>query len=182
LLLAGTQKAFALPPGLSVFTASQSALDRAATIHDRGYYFDLLEFQKNAENRMTPSTPSIGHIYALKSKLEDIMAEGLDTRFARHAKLAVMTRDWAKNHGFTLFPEASYESQTLTCVNNGAKPGGREIDVAKLQELMKERGILIDRGYGKIKGKTFRLSSMGDETEETMRSLYALLDESLGLL
>jgi aspartate aminotransferase-like enzyme len=47
---------------------------------------------------------------------------------------------------------------------------------------MKERGILIDSGYGKIKGKTFRLSSMGDETEETMQSLYGLLDESLGQL
>ena len=67
-------------------------------------------------------------------------------------------------------------------MNNGAKPDGREIDVPKLQGLMKERGILIDGGYGKIKGKTFRLSSMGDETEETMQSLYGLLDESLGQL
>ena len=67
-------------------------------------------------------------------------------------------------------------------MNNGAKPGGREVDVAKLQGLMKERGILIDGGYGKLKGKTFRLSSMGDETEETMLSLYGLLDESLAQL
>jgi len=182
LLLAGTQKALALPPGLSVFTVSQAALDRAATINDRGYYFDLHEFQKNAEKRMTPSTPSIGHIYALQSKLEDIMTEGLDARFERHANLAQMTRDWAAGNGFTLFPEPGYESQTLTCVNNGAKPEGREIDVAKLQALMKERGILIDGGYGKIKGKTFRLSSMGDETEETMQSLCGLLDESIAKL
>jgi len=97
-------------------------------------------------------------------------------------ELDELTRDWAAGNGFTLFPEAGYESQTLTCVNNGAKPDGREIDVPKLQGLMKERGILIDGGYGKIKGKTFRLSSMGDETEETMQSLYGLLDESLGQL
>ena len=179
LLLAGTQKAFALPPGLSVFASSKAALDRAATINDRGYYFDLQEFQMNAEKSMTPSTPSIGHIYALKSKLEEFMKEGLDARFKRHAKLAQMTRDWATGHGFNLFPEPGYESQTLTCINNGAKPGGRKIDVAKLQELMKKRGILIDGGYGKLRGKTFRLSSMGDETEETMQSLFHLLDESL---
>ncbi len=37
---------------------------------------------------MTPSTPSIGHVYALASKLDDIFAEGLEARFARHAKLA----------------------------------------------------------------------------------------------
>ena len=54
--------------------------------------------------------------------------------------------------------------------------------MAKLQDLMKERGILIDGGYGKLKGKTFRLSSMGDETDETMQSLYGLLDESLANL
>ena len=179
LLLAGSQKAFALPPGFSVFVASQAALERASTINDRGYYFDLIEFQKNAEKSMTPSTPSIGHIYALKSKLDDFMEEGLTQRFERHFKLSKMTRDWATNLGFSIFPEAGYESSTLTCVNNGAKSGGREVDVAKLQGLMKERGILIDGGYGKLKGKTFRLSSMGDETKETMESLYSLLDESL---
>ncbi len=67
-LLAGTQKAFALPPGLSVFACSPAALAKAATVKDRGYYFDFVEFQKNAEGSMTPSTPSIGHIYALASK------------------------------------------------------------------------------------------------------------------
>src|SRR3954463_15242045 len=61
-LLAGTQKAFALPPGLAVFTCSPAALTKAEGAKDRGYYFDLVEFQKNAEQHMTPSTPSIGHI------------------------------------------------------------------------------------------------------------------------
>ena len=50
-------------------------------------------------------------------------AEGLEARFARHKKTNQMTRDWAAGHGFTLFPDAGYESVTLTCVNNGAKPG-----------------------------------------------------------
>ena len=176
-LLAGTQKAFALPPGLTVFACSPAALAKAATAKDRGYYFDFIEFQKNAETSMTPSTPSIGHVFALASKLDDIFAEGLEARFARHAKLAGLTRAWAAKHGFTLFPEAGYESVTLTCVNNGAKPGGRTpVDVAKLQKLVKDQGFLIDGGYGKIKGTTFRLSNMGDETEVTMNQLYAALD------
>ena len=67
-LLAGTQKAFALPPGFAVFACSKAALAKAATIKDRGYYFDLVEFQKNAEQSMTPSTPSISHTYALSSR------------------------------------------------------------------------------------------------------------------
>src|SRR5271170_4721305 len=131
-LLAGTQKAFALPPGLAVFACSPAALAKAATVKDRGYYFDFVEFQKNAEGSMTPSTPSIGHVYALASKLDDIFTEGLEARYARHLKLAGLTRAWAARHGFTLFPEPGYESVTLTCVNNGAKPGGRTpVDVAK---------------------------------------------------
>jgi len=178
-LLAGTQKAFAMPPGLAVFVCSPAALAKAATAPERGYYFDFVEFQKNAEQNMTPSTPSIGHVYALASKLEDIFTEGLDARFARHKKLAGMTRAWATRHGFNFFPEPGFESVTLTCVNNGAKPGGRVVDVAKLQKLVKEQGFLIDGGYGKIKGTTFRISNMGDETEETMNQLFAALDGAM---
>jgi aspartate aminotransferase-like enzyme len=178
-LLAGTQKAFALPPGFAVFVCSPAALAKAATAKDRGYYFDLVEFQKNAEQSMTPSTPSISHTYALASKLEDIFAEGLEARYARHLKLAEMTRAWAARHGFTLYPDPGFESVTLTCVNNGARPSGRKVDVAKLQKLTKDQGFLIDGGYGKIKGTTFRISSMGDETEATMNELYAALDNAM---
>src|SRR6516162_2184349 len=97
-LLAGTQKAFALPPGTAVFACSKAALAKAATIKDRGYYFDFVEFQKNAEQSMTPSTPSIPHVYALSLKLDEFFAEGLEARYARHKKTNQMTRDWAKKH------------------------------------------------------------------------------------
>src|SRR6266576_3849922 len=83
-LLAGTQKAFAMPPGFAVFVCSPAALAKSATAKDRGYYFDFVEFQKNAEQSMTPSTPSISHVFALASKLDDIFSEGLDGRYARH--------------------------------------------------------------------------------------------------
>src|SRR5260221_8995497 len=96
-LLAGMQKAFALPPGLAIFVCSPAALAKSATAKDRGYYFDFVEFQKNAEQSMTPSTPSIAHIYALSSKLDEFFAEGLDARYARHKKTNQMTRDWAAN-------------------------------------------------------------------------------------
>jgi aspartate aminotransferase-like enzyme len=179
-LLTGSQKAFALPPGLAIFACSPAALAKAAQAKDRGYYFDFVEFQKNGEQSMTPSTPTIGHIHALESKLDDIFTEGVDARFARHARLNRLTRDWAARHGFNLFPDAGFESESLCCVNNGAKPGNsRTIDVAKLQKLVKDQGFLIDGGYGKIKGTTFRLSNMGDETEATMQQLYAALDAAM---
>jgi len=81
--------------------------------------------------------------------------------------------------GSPFFADPGYESITLTCVNNGAKPGGRTVDVAKLQKSVKDQGFLIDGGYGKIKGTTFRLSNMGDETEATMNQLYAALDKGM---
>src|ERR1051325_7207573 len=178
-LLAGTQKAFALPPGLAVFVCSPAALAKAGTTKDRGYYFDLVEFQKNAEQNMTPSTPSIGHVFALSSKLDDFFAEGLEARYARHRKTNQMTHDWAAKHGFNLFPEPGFESLSLTCVSNGARPSGRTVDVPKLQKLVKDQGFLIDGGYGKIKGTTFRISNMGDETEATMNQLFAALDVAM---
>jgi aspartate aminotransferase-like enzyme len=182
-MIAGTQKAFALPPGTAIFTCSKAALAKAATAKDRGYYFDFVEFQKNAELSMTPSTPSIGHVFALASKLEDIFTEGLEARYARQRKTNQMTRDWAAKHGFTLFPDKGFESLTLTCVNNGAKPGGRAVvDVPKLQKLVKDQGFLIDGGYGKIKGTTFRVSNMGDETEATMSQLFAAMDKAMAQL
>ena len=178
-LLAGTQKAFALPPGTAIFTCSKAALAKAATIKDRGYYFDFVEFQKNAEQSMTPSTPSIGHVYAMSSKLDEFFGEGLENRYTRHKQTNQMVRDWAAKHGFNLFPEKGFESLTLTCVNNGAKPGGRTVDVPKLQKLTKDQGFLIDGGYGKIKGTTFRISNMGDETEASMTPLIAALDNAM---
>jgi len=167
---------------LALFVCSPAALEKAGTLPDRGYYFDILEFEKNAEKDMTPSTPSIGHVYALASKLEEIFAEGLEARFARHATLAQKTRDWAAEHGFTLFPDKGHESVTLTCVNNGAKPGGRVVDVTKLVKLVRDEGFLVNGGYGKIKGTTFRISNMGDETEASMQPLFAALDKAMKAL
>lgn len=178
-LLAGTQKALAMPPGLALFVCSPAALAKAATVKDRGYYFDFVEFQKNAAQNMTPSTPSISHIYALESKLQDIFAEGLEARYARHRRTNQLTRDWAARHGFTLFPDPGFESVTLACVNNGARPGGRVVDAEKLVKLVKDQGFLINGGYGKIKGTTFRVSNMGDETEATMNQLFAAMDNAM---
>ena len=53
------------------------------------------------------------------------------------------------------------------------------VDVPKLQKLVKDQGFLIDGGYGKIKGATFRVSNMGDETEESMNQLYAAMDAAM---
>jgi aspartate aminotransferase-like enzyme len=175
LLLTGSQKALALPPGLSLFACSEKALARAATIPNRGYYFDLLEFKKNGDEFMTPSTPAIPHLYALRSKLEDIFTEGLPARYQRHRETSQLVHQWVAENGFEFFAKDGYRSITLTCIRNN-----REIDVAKFaQRLRHEFRFQIDGGYGKIKGKTFRVSNMGDETPETMNSLLDAMTRCL---
>jgi len=177
-MLAGTQKALALPAGAAVFTVSEKAYAKAATIKDRGYYFDFLEFKKNQESSMTPTTPSISHFYALQSKLEDIAAEGLENRYARHLENAKVTRAWVKERGFAFFPKEGYESITLTCVANN-----KGIDVAKLNSLLKTKhSCIIDGGYGKIKGTSFRISHMGDESTENIKQLLGWIDGCLAEL
>jgi aspartate aminotransferase-like enzyme len=174
-LITGSQKALALPPGLALLSVSQKALDRAATMADRGYYFDFVEFHKNHEAGMTPSTPSIALIYALKSKLEDIKAEGIEHRYARHARLNKTVRDHILAKGFTMFPKAGFGSVALNCFANNLG-----YDLSALNKILKSKhGLVIDGGYGKLKGKTFRISNMGDETDATIASMLASFDAAL---
>jgi aspartate aminotransferase-like enzyme len=174
-MLTGAQKALALPPGFSLFSVSEKAFARAEKQKDRGYYFDFLEFKKQQSEFMTPSTPSIGHIFALQSKLDEIFAETLPARFARHSRTNALVHDWVRARGFDFFAEDNFRSVTLTCVKNN-----RGIDVAKLvRELREKHHLVIDGGYGKIKGQTFRLSNMGDETEGTISHLLSCLDDVL---
>ncbi len=174
-LLTGSQKALAMPPGLALFSASEKAFARAEQIAGRGYYFDFIEFKKNQAEDMTPSTPSISHVYALESKLEDIFSEGVAQRQARHSELNDMVGEWVLRNGFEFFAPEGYRSKSLTCVANN-----RNIDVAALVKNLKDRHeIVLDGGYGKLKGKTFRISNMGDETRESIGELIAALDDSL---
>ena len=171
-LVSGCQKAFALPPGLAFLSVSERAMARAKATEGRGYYFDFVEFQSNYEKSMTPSTPVISLIYALESKLEDIENEGLQNRFARHAENNRIVREWGYAKGFELLPEEKFGSISLNCFKNTLN-----IDIAALiAELKKRYNMVFDGGYGKLKGNTFRISNMGDETPETMRELLANID------
>ena len=175
-MLTGAQKALALPPGFSLFSVSEKAFARAEKIPNRGFYFDFLEFKKQQAEWMTPSTPSIAHIHALQSKLDEILEEGLEARFDRHARTNALVQDWVRRTGFDFFAKEGFRSKTLTCVKNN-----RGIDVLAFAKRLREKHhLVIDPGYGKIQGKTFRLSNMGDETEETVSHLLACLDDCLG--
>ena len=174
-LLTGSQKALALPPGLALLSVSNRAFERAKEIEGRGYYFDFLEFLKNHEKGMTPSTPVIPLIHGLLYTLETIFEEGVENRFARHDHLNSLVHQWIDSKGFELLPEKKYASKSLSCVKNNLN-----MDVAGfVKALREEKKLSIDGGYGKIKGQTFRISNMGNETEESISYLLSQMDEIL---
>lgn len=174
-LLTGSQKALALPPGLALLSVSERAFERARQVEGRGYYFDFLEFLKNHEKGMTPSTPVIPLIHGLLHTLESIFEEGVENRFARHANLNRQVHQWVETKGFVLLPEKKYASKSLTCVKNNL-----DMDVAGfVKALREEKKLSIDGGYGKIKGKTFRISNMGNETVESIGYLLSQMEEIL---
>jgi aspartate aminotransferase-like enzyme len=80
-----------------------------------------------------------------------------------------------KRSGFDFFAEEGFRSKTLTCVKNN-----KNIDVLAFAKKLREKNhLIIDPGYGGLRGKTFRLSNMGDETEETISDLINCLDDVL---
>ncbi len=172
--LTSTQKAFALPPGMAFGTVSQRALDRAATVPNRGYYFDLLVLEKYHQKNNTPATPPVALMFAADQQLDDIMAEGLESREARHQHMAEMTRAWGRAVGFELFPQAGYESPTLTVFRNTLN-----INVKDLNAFLRTRNMEIAGGYGKIKSETFRIAHMGDTQPEHMEVLFTNFDDYL---
>lgn len=170
----GVQKAFALPPGLAVLTASDKALERAKTVENRGYYFDFMEFAANDEKDNTPSTPCISLIYGLDCQLQRIFAEGLEARWARHRSMADRTRSWALAHGFELFAPEGARSVTLTSITNS-----RGVDLAGIKKRLGEAGYAFDDGYGKLKGQVFRIAHMGDLQLSELEEFLTVLEGEL---
>lgn len=173
-ILTGSQKALALPPGMALLSVNQRAMDRALELNDRGYYFDFHEFKKNHDKGMTPSTPVISHIYALKQQLALINQEGLENRYARHKHLNDIVHQWVAEKGLSLFAEEGYASVSLSCVANDGS-----LDIPAINQYLRTHcNAQMDQGYGKIKGKTFRINNMGNETEESIRDYLGMLDQA----
>ena len=185
--LAGVQKAFAVPPGITVFCASERYVERARSIDARSWCLDPVKVLEGHVQRKTPATPATPQYFGLAQQLEDITngvtlpegerhksgAEAWQARFERHQRMQRRTAEWAAGHGLELYPAAEFASPTVSCVAAGS------LDVAHLVAGLKERGYEISNGYGDLKGKTFRIGHMGDHTEQGLEALLAAADEVL---
>ena len=174
-VLAGTQKAFALPPGLCVVTVSEKAYQRSLSVPNRGFYFNFEQLEKKAVKNQTPATPAISIINALNVQMDRIYKEGVETRFQRHLDMAEHVRSWTRKN-FALYSDENYLSPTVTNVHNT-----REIDVVNLNAELAKRGAMLSNGYGDLKGKCFRIAHMGDLQIADVQWLTDQIDDILGL-
>jgi aspartate aminotransferase-like enzyme len=174
LCLTSSQKALALPPGLSFCAVSDRLLDKANSVKGRGWYFDFINLEKSLQKSTTPATPAISLMRALSVQLDIIFAEGLDKRFARHQQLAEKTQRWAVDQDFALLAEAGYRSPTVTNIANT-----RQINISELNKQLAKQDMEISDGYGPYKGKAFRIAHMGEVNEADLDRLFAAMEEFL---
>jgi aspartate aminotransferase-like enzyme len=165
-VLTSSHKCFALPPGLAFAAVSEQALERAAQVEHRGWYFDFLSLDRYLQKNATPSTPPISLLYALDLQLDRMLSEGLDARFARHAGMASMVQEWAGEH-FGLFAAKGYRSKTVTAIQNT-----RGVDLQYLNAHLSAREMQISNGYGPLKDRTFRIAHMGETRPEDLEELF----------
>jgi predicted phosphoserine aminotransferase len=178
-MLTGSQKCFALPPGLAFGAAQPNILERAKTKHDRGIYFDFIEFEKNIVKNQTPNTPAVSLMYGLEAQLKGIQAETIEKRWKRHQDMADRTYRWVdemRERGVKLRVLApdGYRSPSVTTI---AVPDGWT--GSHIASEVKARGFVIATGYGKLKDQTFRIGHMGDHTMEELEVLLEALEDIL---
>jgi predicted phosphoserine aminotransferase len=170
LAFAGTQKCLALPPGITAYAVSQRALERAQTVEERGFLLDLPRAVRDTVEGKTLATPCVPLVYALDRQLERIEHEGLEARWNRHAAMRERTLAWAGRAGFVPFvADAAARSPTVSCID--ARGG----DVEALAKRASAAGFKIDKGYGDLKGKAFRIGHMGDHPIARLETLLAAI-------
>jgi aspartate aminotransferase-like enzyme len=176
-VLTGSQKALALPPGLAFAVASEAYILQAAVIHGRGRYLDPVAHERAALRGGPPSTPAIPLFFAADRQLQDMLAEGLEARWARHGEMQLMVEHWvaarnADGMAITFVAPSGARSPSVSCLR--LPPSCRSYEVVA---ALAARGFTIGRGYGQLEDSTIRIGHMGDlRPEHLAPCLDALTD------
>ena len=176
-VLTGSQKCFALPPGLAFGVAQKSILERANRKMDRGIYFDFHEFERNIQKNQTPNTPAVSLLYALAEQLDAMRTETNEQRWDRHQAMADRVYAWVQDMNdrgidLRILAPSEYRSPAVTTILVPAPWTGPQVCAAT-----QARGYTIATGYGKGRDGSIRIGTMGDHTvEETENLLDALTD------
>lgn len=168
--IAGSQKAFMLPPGLSMMLLSSQGWRAVEETPKRSLYFDLALERSSLTAGETSWTPASTIIVGLNAAIDMFREEGLEEIYARHAILARMAREGLTALGCQLVaPDAPGPS-----VTGIFPPEGISADTLRT-EVRKRFGIRLAGGQGKFKGSIVRIGHMGHvDPFEIMNSVVAL--------
>lgn len=171
-LVAGSQKAFMLPTGLSFISFSKKAwsiIDKNPTPR---FYFDIRQEKKANEKGETLFSSNVALVRALDFVLKEIQAQGLSSLHHSIHRRAQMTRHFAPDLKLKLYSLSPSDSLTALIVPNS-------MDSQKLRaDLEAEHKITIMGGQDQAKGKILRVGHMGYITDEHMLRFF----QSLGLV
>ena len=164
-----SQKALALPPGLSFIAFNGRAKKRLSADKPRSLYFDLLDYIENQKRGQMPYTPAIGLFVMLHQRLKDIAAMSLEATISRHEELAAYFRSKLREFPFNILPERSSNAMTALLCDEA-------FDASRLVALLEEdHGIFVASSGGDLRSKVFRVSHMGEQTLEDIDFLIQSL-------
>ncbi|MCH2545914.1 MAG: aminotransferase class V-fold PLP-dependent enzyme, partial [Alphaproteobacteria bacterium] len=153
--LLSTQKALALPPGLSFLALNKKAKLRLETKTCQSYYFDIKVYLANQSRGQMPFTPVIGHFMMLQERLKDIKLHGIDFFVSRHSKLAEFFRKGLQGLPLSFLPNSP--SNALTAISCP-----EDIDAFDLvKRLAAGFNCFVAPNGGDLKHRVFRVSHLG---------------------
>jgi len=168
-LVAGSQKAMMLPPGLAFASVSDKAWRLADKAKNTAFYFNFKKERDAQQKNQTAYTAGVSLMIGLQEVLKMLKAEGLGNVFARHARMAHAMREGMKAAGLALFPKQN-PSDALTVVATPAGVDGQAV----YKNLREQYGITAAGGQDHLKGKIFRISHMGYmDTFDVIQALAA---------
>ncbi len=169
--VAGSQKAFMLPPGLAFVSVSEKAWKAIEKSKLPKFYYDFLAYRKSLNNKTTPYTTAASLVIAASEAIEMMLEEGLENIFARHKNLGEACRAAVKAIGLQLFADENFASDLITAIK---APEG--IDIEQVRKTMNlQYDIMIAGGQQHLKGKIIRIGHMGYvDGFDLIRTLVAL--------
>ncbi len=167
-----SQKALAAPPGVSPMSISARAKKHMQANPPPTQYLNLKRYFKYyEENFETPFTPALPLFNAFSVALDMVLEEGLDKRIARHKACADAFYAGLDAMGLSPFARQDARSNVVIAINY--IPG---MDDKKFRGLLSQQfRILVAGGFGDLKGKVFRIGSMGEVSKyHVMRTLSSI--------
>ena len=170
-MITGSQKVLACPPGISIIILAPRAVKRVTGRKVKSMYFNLADVLKNMERGQTPFTPAVGILRQINARLKEIEAAGgADAEIARVAAQAEDFRAKIRELPFSFFSESPANGVTPV---HPLHADANEVFLT----LKDEYGIWICPNGGDLKNTVFRVGHIGHLTHKDNSTLINALKD-----